>query len=180
MFLDNVNQEECQNNEKITDIKFWVVFMLLICLCFLINALKYEKFNLDSYLNGKTANINIQIMKNCDCKRTPIFLKCSKVPLVFSPLSVIPTDVSSLPKEQGGGKNNYYCLYNDLKAFIATLWGPLSILLLFWGLFGGTLAFVLDLQERPTQILYMQLNFQNIRWVVSPLTKAFLQLSSTL
>lgn len=78
--------------------------MLLICLCFLINALKYEKFNLDSYLNGKAANINIQIMKNCDCKRTPIFLKCNKVPLVFSPLSVIPTDVSSLPKEQGGEK----------------------------------------------------------------------------
>lgn len=48
MFFDNVNPETCQNTEKkkITDLKFWVVFMIWKDI-FLISALKYEKFNLD-------------------------------------------------------------------------------------------------------------------------------------
>lgn len=128
----------------------------------LINALKHEKSKSDTYLNGKAATINIKIMENCDCKRTPIYLKCNKVPLLFAPLLVIPTPQMCLHCQRNGEEKkqqNYYWLYNALKAFIVTLGGPLSILLLFWRLFVGTLAFVLDLlllvQERHTQILNM-------------------------
>lgn len=57
--------------------------------CLFKNALKYDNFNFDSYLDGKDTNINIKIVKNCDSTR--IFQKYNKVPPEFAPLLVIPT-----------------------------------------------------------------------------------------
>lgn len=91
------------------------------------------------YVNTKRQERYFEV-KKCSQKMNQIYVniknnfKKSCPPIVFAPLSVIPTPQMFLYCRMKGRRkknNNYYCLYNVLKAFIATLGGPHRILLLF-------------------------------------------------
>lgn len=153
MFLDNTNQEMGQNNEKFTDsLKIQVVFIIFKTYFKKISDIWNLEFRLifrwKRYTHKYENDLKLWLCTH------------------LSPLSFHLSWWSQhhrcvfIAKGAGRRKNNYYCLCNTLKAFIATLRGPLSILLLVWMLFGGTLAFVPDVsspvQKRPKQFLYMQ------------------------